>query len=442
MLSIGLMSGTSMDGIDAALLETDGTAHVLRELGHCALHYNPAYKILLKAAEYAVRQCGGDVAQASVVYPQAVSDYLAEAMHLSESEMRAALADALLYLYGTQHTSKQFSLADVIAHSTALHAAAVQQLLMITGYRTEQIDVIGYHGQTLLHRPDQRISIIVGDGVDLAEQLGITVVNDFRSCDIAAGGQGAPLAPIYHHALALRDHLLPVAVVNCGGIANISFVQSHAEEELLAFDTGPGNGLIDRLVRARTHGQECMDLNGHYGLQGSVSESVLARLYATAIIKNGKNYFLLPPPKSLDIGDMILIQELDGLSLEDACATLEAFTADTIVRSLELISAEIPRHWVLAGGGWNNPVILRELKQRLNHVLGADVVIQTADAVGWNSQAMEAQLMAYAAVRSLQNKPLSMPGTTRVPAPMSGGCTHVPTGGSTEKVHALLQASN
>jgi anhydro-N-acetylmuramic acid kinase len=241
---------------------------------------------------------------------------------------------------------------------------------------------------------------------------------------VAAGGQGAPFAPLYHQALAVRDHKLPVAVVNCGGIANITIIQDADESGLLAFDTGPGNGLIDRLIRQRTQGREGMDRDGHYGLQGKVCEKTLAALFAKSLMQEGKNYFELSPPKALDIGDMVLIPELETLSLEDACATLEVFTAESIVRSLKLVNIPIPQHWILAGGGWHNPVILRELKSRL----GSGIQVMTADEAGWNSQAMEAQIFAYLAVRSLEKKPLSLPGTTRVPAPMTGGELYLPTG--------------
>jgi anhydro-N-acetylmuramic acid kinase len=128
----------------------------------------------------------------------------------------------------------------------------------------------------------------------------------------------------------------------------------------------------------------------------------------------------------LDINDLQLVQELDALTLEDACATLEAFTAHTIVASLDLVNSEYPEHWILAGGGWNNPIILNELKIRLRQKLGRTLKVMTAEEAGWNSQAMEAQIFAYLAVRSLKNLPLSLPGTTRVPRPLSGGQVHLP----------------
>jgi anhydro-N-acetylmuramic acid kinase len=418
MISIGLMSGTSMDGIEAALLETDGSPDLLRSLGHISLAYTPQFKILLKSAEYAVKKCEGNVDKAKIYYAQAIHDYIHDNQIISD-------------LFFSQITWDQ-----VIGHSTTLHGIAIKKLLYATKIKANQIDLIGYHGQTLFHNPARKISIVVGNGQQLANELGITVVNDFRSRDIEAGGQGAPFAPLYHYALAVRDDKLPIAVVNCGGISNISLILNKNEESVIGFDTGPGNALIDRLVRQRTQGKENMDTDGQYGRQGRVDKSVLAELFEKAIVKLDQNYLLQPPPKSLDYNDMILIPELDSLSLEDACATLEAFTAETIVNSLDLLNLrnlgsidcplEFPKLWILAGGGWYNPVILEMLKSRLHLRFGTDLKILTADEIGWSSQAMEAQIFAYFAVRSLQNKPLSVPGTTGVPKPISGGVAYYP----------------
>lgn len=442
MLSIGLMSGTSMDGIDAALLETDGSG-VINELGHTSISYEPQFKILLKSAEYAVRKCTGDLNKARTYYSQAVKDYLKNELNMLEINISNKLTNLSSYLHGLDQSAMPITLDEVIQHSTQLHGMAVKKLLQEKGLDAKQIDVVGYHGQTLFHRPSIGVTVQVGDGQYLAEQLGITVVNDFRSRDVASGGQGAPFAPLYHQALAIRDKKMPVAVVNCGGIANISLIRSADELDLIGFDTGPGNGLVDRLIRQRTNGEANMDTDGQYGKQGKVDKQIFASLYEKSILKDGKNYFQTMPPKSLDYGDMDLIPALasHSLSLEDACRTLEAFTADTIVNSLELLKAEIPQHWILAGGGWKNPVIRYELEARLSQKLGASVHIQTADEAGWNSQALEAQIFAYLAIRSLKNQPISVPGTTRVPEPLSGGHAYLPSTGATETVKKLIQAN-
>jgi len=329
---------------------------------------------------------------------------------------------------------------DIISHSTSLHAQVVKELISKQNLSREEIDVIGYHGQTMFHQPDKKISIIVGDGQFLADELGIAVINDFRSNDIAHGGQGAPFAPIYHQALGIRDNKIPLAVLNCGGISNITIINSKVVTELIGFDTGPGNGLIDQLVFQRTKGKENMDQDGKYGEKGSVNQIVLDKLFEKSILKNGENYFKALPPKSLDFGDMKLIDELDSLSLEDAARTLEAFTAETIVRSLSLVSGPIPRCWALAGGGWNNPVIKKELKDRLLLAIEDPLQVMTADEIGWNGRALEAQIFSYFAVRSLLNQPLSVPGTTRVSHPISGGKLYLPrTAKTSQKVIQLLE---
>jgi anhydro-N-acetylmuramic acid kinase len=438
MLSIGLMSGTSMDGIDAALLETEGSENFIKEQGNIFVSYDAQFKILLKAAEFATRKSNGNLQVAKTLYTDSIKEYLIRELNVATNHIDRHLRDLQQYLYSDDVPSKPIALEDVILHSTDLHADAVKRLLMHTGYQSNQIDVIGYHGQTLFHRPSVKISIVVGDGQYLANHLGITVVNDFRSRDIAAGGQGAPFAPLYHQALAMRDKKIPVAVVNCGGIANVTLISSNNELDLIAFDTGPGNGLIDQFVRKFTQGKENMDTDGKYGGQGIVQENVLAALFEKSIIKDGINYFAALPPKSLDIGDMQLIPEIFSLSFEDACATLEAFTAESIIDSLRLVTQDLPNQWILAGGGWNNPVIRRELQNRLRKKLGDNVSIMTAQQAGWNGQALEAQIFAYFAVRSLQNKCLSLPKTTNVPSPLSGGRAYIPSIGSTKKVAELL----
>jgi anhydro-N-acetylmuramic acid kinase len=438
MLSIGLMSGTSMDAIDAALLQTDGSANHVIERGHTTLPYAEEFKVLLKAAESVIRQFVGDLQAAEAHYPLAVRSYLVNELGITEQAVDLKNQELSAYLYGETCAHIPLTLSAVIHHSTELHGHAVNQLLVEFGYVPEQIDVVGYHGQCMLHQPKKKISVIVGHGQVLANQINITVVNDFRRRDIEAGGLGAPFAPLYHQALAIKDNKMPVAVVNCGGISNITLINGPNENDLLAYDTGPGNGLIDRLVRQRTQGKENMDLNGLYGLQGEIHEEVIDALYQQALTQDGENYFLAKPPKSLDIGDMQLIPELEALSLEDACATLEAFTARMIVKSLDLLQTTLPRQWILAGGGWNNPVISREFRACLAAKLGNEISIQSADEAGWNSQALEAQIFAYFAVRSLQNKPLSVFGTTQVPVPVSGGRAHIPAVGTTAKVKELI----
>lgn len=348
MLSIGLMSGTSMDGVDAALLETDGEFSI-SVIGHIHLPYPLSVRNELKTT------------------PR-------------------------------------------VETSTDWHIAAVQQLLQKTGYCTSQIDVIGYHGQTLFHKPSADLTIQIGDGQRMANHFDIPVISNFRQNDIDHGGQGAPFAPLYHHALAVQNKCYPVAIVNCGGIANITLIPSSHAEEIIGFDTGPGNTLIDRYVQQKT--TDMYDQNGKYGLTGKINNAVLE-----ALEKHHAAFLSRPPPKSLDLADLSLLPEIDTLSIPDACATLAAFTAKTIVESVP----NPPAQWIIAGGGAKNPVILRELQHQLPHIS-----LKTADDIGWNTQSLEAELFAWLAVRSLRNLPLSLPNITGVSEPISGGTQYLP----------------
>ncbi|MCS5709436.1 anhydro-N-acetylmuramic acid kinase [Candidatus Berkiella cookevillensis] len=420
MYSIGLMSGTSMDGIDAALIETDGTPMMLQSIAHFSLSYDASFALLLKATEYAIKQAKGNLRNANASYHESLSQYLQNTLCLTGTKLTQTIIQLYDYLKIAYKTTP-IQIEDVVKHSTHQHALAVNALLEKTGLSATQIRVIGYHGQAMFHQPHEKISIILGNGQSLANQLTIPVINDFRSQDIATGGQGAPFAPIYHQALAIRDKKIPLAVVNCGGIANITLINGEQNSDLIGFDTGPGNGLVDSLIRQRTAGTAFMDKDGHYGKKGVVHPEVLQALYAKSIFKNNQNYFSLPPPKSLDYGDLRLIPEVQALSLEDAARTLEAFTADSIIKSVLALNIPPPRHWVLAGGGWQNPVILEEMTTRLKSYLDKKITINTADEVGWSSTAMEAELFAYLAVRSLHKLPISFPNTTGVRAPSCGG---------------------
>ncbi|MDP3371450.1 MAG: anhydro-N-acetylmuramic acid kinase [Candidatus Paracaedibacteraceae bacterium] len=417
-LSIGLMSGTSMDGVDAALLSLSDDESSIIDLGHVSLDYAFESKLLFKAAEYSFKQAEGSIERASINFQQDLKTYL--------NDLTLCAAKSTKELLAFLNINKPFiSLEDVIQHSTNLHIQCVQLLLAQTNYSRDQIAVIGYHGQTVYHKPEQRMSITLASPQYMADQLNIDVVHDFRREDVLAGGQGAPFAPLYHFALAKRDHKFPIGIINCGGIANVTIIPDNNLTHVHAFDTGPGNGLIDLLVRRHTHGKESMDRNGIYGSVGIVHDDVLQALHNTAVIKNGQNYLKASPPKSLDIADMQLIPEVLALNLNDACATLEAFTAMTIVDGLQLLPPEvtIPNHWVVCGGGWKNPVIKRAFDAELSKLLGKNIILQTADDIGWNSVAMEAQIFAYLAIESLRGKPLSLPNTTGVPRPMTGG-TH------------------
>lgn len=349
MRAIGLMSGTSMDGIDAAMIVTDGNR--VLETGPALTHpYDAAFRARLRGV------LGG-----------------------------------------------QGPVADVARELTLLHVAAVETLVAQTG----PVDVIGFHGHTILHRPEERRTWQIGEGALLARETGIPVVDSLRTDDVAAGGQGAPLVPVYHAALA-ADLERPLAVLNLGGVGNVTFIGR--DGALLAFDTGPGNALIDDWVQARAGLP--MDAEGRLALKGTADEG-LATLLAS------HPYFDLAPPKSLDRDDFSTT-EVGHLGLEDGAATLTAFTAESVRRALDHLP-EAPACWVVTGGGRRNPALMAELARRL-----APAVVEPVESVGWDGDALEAQAFAFLAVRSLMALPLTMPGTTGCPQPMTGGRRHAP----------------
>lgn len=418
--AIGTMSGTSMDGIDVSLLKTDGEYYVSKIAAH-SLTYPDWFHILLKSAEYAVRNKQGNLPLANQEYQPLLTAFLQQELCY---ELPQA-ADKILKLAKTfiKNTQLNLTLANVIHYSTQLHLTAISELLAKTHYTAADIDVIGYHGQTLFHNPAARITLQVGDAHWLANKLSTAVVSNFRQHDIEHGGQGAPLAPIFHQALAVQAQLIPGAVINCGGVSNITYINGPHAADLISFDIGPGNGLIDRFVKQRTQGRYSFDEDGRFGLNGKLDQDVLVRLKAQALWINETNYLLLPPPKSLDIADFKLLACLDTLSLEDGCRTLETFTAECISDAFELIrrarpSWEPPKHIVLAGGGWYNPVIKQALEANL---AATKIKISTADELGWNNKSLEAQIFAYLATRTLQAKPISFPETTGVSKPLCGG---------------------
>lgn len=417
LFSIGTMSGTSMDGIDVALIKTDGCFKI-EEIGHVSINYAPEFHQLLKVAEYSICNHQGDISKAhDADFSKAFEEYFINVIKMPKTKALEQLQAASIYLH--KDSNKPINLWQIIHHSTFLHELAIRKLIRTTSCYTQSIDLVGYHGQTLFHNPRKGITIQVGDSQELANRLKIMVVSDFRSRDVAWGGQGAPLAPLYHLALAARDNKLPLAVVNCGGIANISLILTANSKDLKGYDTGPGNGLIDLFVKQRTNFQENMDHNGKYGLNGKVHLDIIEKLYAKSILIQGTSYFDLLPPKSLDINNLKLIPELEELTIEDGCATLAAFTADSIIKNLDKFTDIQPKHWVLAGGGWYNPVIKRELEQRIKDKLGDDHTIHLAQEIGWNNKAIEAQIFAYLAVRVFKGMAISVPETTGVAKPIT-----------------------
>lgn len=369
--AVGLMTGTVLDGnIDVALMKTDGEA--VEDFGAYTLApYKAEVRTLLEQALAAAREWNFDGPDPAV---------FARAEHA----LTCAQSDAVL----------------------ALVAEA--------GLSMEDIRVVGFHGQTVLHRAPEAgrrgSTRQLGDGLLMARRVGTDVVYDFRSADMAAGGQGAPLSAPYHAALLSGlDAPEETAVLNLGGVGNVTW--AGADGALVAFDTGPANAPINDFIGVCGLGE--MDRDGALAARGKVDEARLARRMDHA-------YFTRPYPKSLDRFDFGF-DWVEGLSPEDGAATLTAFSASAVGRGLDLLPKR-PRRLIVSGGGRRNPTLMREIEQR------AGVRADPAEAVGWRGDAVEAECFAFLAVRALRGLPIGYPTTTGVPAPMPGGVLARPEG--------------
>ena len=363
MRVLGFMTGTSLDAVDMAVLQTDG--ETIQSFG-------PAGERKLT---------------------DATRDIVLVATRAAQSWPRGA-PEPVIFAEAGQAVVQE-------------HFAAGQSFLDSNGLGWADFDLIGMHGQTVLHeRPSPAArgrTVQLGDGEWLARRTGVPVAFEFRAEDMAAGGEGAPLTPIYHLARVLASGSdLPTAVLNIGGVANVSLLAQG--RDLVAFDTGPGNGMIDLLVQARGDGR--YDVDGRLAAAGWVDQAILDAFLA-------HTYFSSPPPKSLDRYDFPL-QALDLLSLEDAAATLVAFTAGAVIKGLDW-APEPPRNLIVTGGGRRNPEIMRALRDR------SPIPVLAAEDAGWRGDSIEAEAFAYLAARVARGMPISFPGTTGVSQPMTGG---------------------
>jgi len=345
--TIGLMSGTSMDGVDVARIMTDGQ-NLVRRMENAFFPYK-------------------EKTRAEIMASFGIAD---------RSDPRVLRAEELV---------------------TQTHINAVKKF----GYTA---DLIGFHGQTSFHDPANHLTIQLGDGDALAQATGIDVVYDFRSADVAAGGQGAPFLPLYHRTLVKSSGVaLPCALVNIGGVGNLTWI-GEGEETVIAFDTGPGNALLDDW--AQKHTGKNYDEDGKLAASGAPNADILLALMKHA-------YFNKKAPKSLDRNEFPT-GIVDGLPAADGAATLAAFTVESIVRSFEHLPQK-PQTLYVTGGGRKNGFIMRSLSKK------SGALVLPVEDLGWNGDSMEAEGFAYLAVRSVRELPLSLPMTTGVPKPLTGG---------------------
>lgn len=362
--TIGLMTGTVLDGnIDIAMLRTDGD--IIDAFG-----------------------------------PYTLAPYGAEVRALLEETLAAA---RVWNFEGAE--PEIFQRAE--AALTRAQSEAVLDFVSASGMTMGEIGVVGFHGQTVLHRAPQKGRIgdtrQLGDGALMHEMLGVPVVYDFRSADVRAGGQGAPLAATYHRALLRRLGVArDTAVLNLGGVANVTYWDG--ADGLVAFDTGPANAPINDFMKARGLGE--MDRDGALAATGTVDEARLAKLLEHP-------YLAAPYPKSLDRFDFPASMA-DGLDDATGAATLTAFTAAAVGKALDLLPSR-PARLIVSGGGRHNPTLMRMLAER------AGVEAVDADSVGWRGDAVEAECFGLLAARVLQGLPISFPTTTGVAEAMTGG---------------------
>jgi anhydro-N-acetylmuramic acid kinase len=367
LTAIGLMSGTSMDGIDAAILTGDGEQ--VRWLG--PTKYQPYSRMQVTRIQMVIAQ---------------------------------ALKKGRGFVESTEYQSarRDFTLA---------HANAVNRMLAEHDLSPAGIDLLGFHGQTILHRPDEGWTWQMGDGQLLANETGIAVVDDFRSADVAAGGQGAPFAPLYHRSLiagaSTKQVDYPIAILNIGGISNVTWMDDQGM--ILGFDTGPGNAQLNDWIK-RFYGKP-YDEGGRKAALGTVDADIVREVMESP-------YFSAPYPKSLDRADFDL-GAVEGLDPADGAATLSAITAEGIISGLEQLP-EFPKTILVCGGGRKNSHIMNMISDKAN------LTVKSVDALDWRGDYLEAECFAHLAIRSAKGLSLSLPSITGAREEVTGGVFHRP----------------
>jgi anhydro-N-acetylmuramic acid kinase len=351
--AVGVISGTSMDGIDVALVETDGRAQVRPGAG------------------------------GTYPYPDDVRR-------------------ALLALIADPERAEHAPVREIEDAVTAAHGDAIEQFLKTNAIDVRSVDLVGLHGQTVIHRPEKRFTRQLGNGAAIADRFDIPTVSRFRHADVAAGGQGAPLVPLYHQALA-AELAKPLMVLNLGGVGNVTYI---GHDALIAFDTGPANAMLDDFVRRRRGLQ--FDEGGRLSASGRADHQIIEKF-------TRHPYFARPAPKSLDRNEFHdALSAVERLSEEDGAATLAEMTVQASIAALAH-APEKPLRWLVTGGGRQNAHIMRRLAADLR------VPVEPVEAVGWHGDFLEAECFGYLAVRSVLRLSLSLPSTTGVPRPLSGG---------------------
>lgn len=350
-IAVGFMSGTSCDGVDVAMLETDGKSKI-RVLAGLTLPYDDALRMrLLEASQHDVP--------------------LNELVRLEK---------------------------EISIH----HIDALKQLIDQNPKYRSKIAILGLHGHTIRHIPHEGLTMQIGNPWILAREFGIPVVTDFRRCDMANGGQGAPLVAKFHQALFAADPA-PTLVLNLGGVANVTWLGDRGQ--IIAGDTGPGCGLIDEWVQ--TMADLPHDRDGQLAAAGKVDHEILESAFSTP-------FFEQPLPKSADRYDFDHV-DVSGLSVEDGAATLCAVTVEAVYRAVKKLPAMPKQLWV-TGGGVHHPVIMRMLAERFGE-------IRNVRERGLNPDTLEAECFAWLAVRHEENLPLTSPETTGCESPICGGVT-------------------